>query len=459
MSIGKDNLTKNTILLSACTLLNKGLMFIMVPLFSRWLTVGEYGSFDVLSTYVSLFVPIITLASGNAVFRLTVDETQPEARVRYISNGFFIVAVNLALSVLLITALSMLFGWKYPGTFLLLMAGNVLDNYFQGYLRAIKRLDIYALCRTVSVVFTAVLVTVLVRLCGLGLDGILLGSALGLYISDLFIILLTKYWRFFSLQAFSLGGIRELVSYSYALIPNDLSWWVINVSDRTIISLVLGTAANGIYAIACKLPNLCSSVFGVFNITWQEAAVEAVQSPDRSRYFNRIYNQMTALLLTLCAGILSCNFLMFDYIFDVRYTSSRLYTPVLVTAIIFSMLAQLLGGIQISLKRPKANGITTVTGAAVNLLVHLLLVRFIGLYAAALSTLASNLAVFLMRKRMLKESFPLRISLGNLGLAVVYIYFAAAALLKLPLALCILNLLFAAALFLCVNRQLVKRLR
>ena len=185
--------------------------------------------------------------------------------------------------------------------------------------------------------------------------------------------------------------------------------------------------------------------------------MEAVQSPDRNHYFNRIYNQMITLLLSLCAGILSCNFLMFDYIFDVRYTSSRLYTPVLVTAVIFSMLAQLLGGIQISLKRPKANGITTVTGAAVNLLVHLLLVRFIGLYAAALSTLASNLAVFLMRKRMLRESFPLRVSRGNLGLTAIYLYFAAAALLRLPLALYILNLLFAAALFLCANSWLVKR--
>ena len=80
MSKNENRLAKNTVMLSICTLLNKGLLFLMVPLFSRWLTVEEYGNYDVLATYVSLLIPIITLASSNAVFRLTVDKNELDSK-------------------------------------------------------------------------------------------------------------------------------------------------------------------------------------------------------------------------------------------------------------------------------------------------------------------------------------------------------------------------------------------
>ena len=40
----------------------------------------------------------------------------------------------------------------------------------------------------------------------------------------------------------------KLLKYSLPFIPNQLSWWVIGVSDRTIISWFLNVAENGIYS-------------------------------------------------------------------------------------------------------------------------------------------------------------------------------------------------------------------
>lgn len=115
---------------------------------------------------------------------------------------------------------------------------------------------------------------------------------------------------------YSWKGIKKLISYSYPLIPNSISWWIINVSDRTIINLFLGAASNGIYAIACKIPNLCSNIFAAFNISWQEAATEMIDDKESNSYFNQVYNTMYITLLSLCWGILSCNFILFRWVFD-----------------------------------------------------------------------------------------------------------------------------------------------
>ena len=50
----QNSLSKNTILLSVGALLTNVLQFLMVPVFSRWLSTKEYGTFDLCVTYVTL---------------------------------------------------------------------------------------------------------------------------------------------------------------------------------------------------------------------------------------------------------------------------------------------------------------------------------------------------------------------------------------------------------------------
>ena len=98
----KDKLAKNTMLLSIGTLMTNILQFVMVPLFSSWLTTAEYGTFDLCVTYVSLVLPIVNLASGEAVFRYSI-ECEGNERKKFISDGLAIVLINsCAVSILLL---------------------------------------------------------------------------------------------------------------------------------------------------------------------------------------------------------------------------------------------------------------------------------------------------------------------------------------------------------------------
>ncbi len=453
----KNNLAKNTILLSLGTFLNKGLMFVMVPFFSRWLSSEDYGTFDVFTTYVSLLIPFITLASSNAVFRLSQDVDTDKGKKVYISNGAFIMIVNTVVATIILLLWKSFVGFDYFLPFWFLLVGEVFDNYFQGYLRAIKKLSIYAISKSVGTVLTSTLVTIFVYFMDLGLAGILYGYAFGYIVTDLFIAILTNLKKYFSLKYFSIKGIKELIGYSYALIPNDVSWWIINVSDRSIINFFLGAAANGVYAIACKVPNICSAVFGMFNISWQETATEMITDNQRNKYFQEIYRKMVSILISLCGGMLCCNFILFDFIFDVKYSDARYYAPILVTSIVFSSLSQYFGGIQISLKRPKENGVTTILGAVVNLVVHLALVKFVGLYAAALSTIVANIVVMFVRKVKLKKVVSVKLERIEYLYVLFYIYFFISCYIEINYVISSINLMIAIVLFIIINKDFLEK--
>ena len=52
--------------------------------------------------------------------------------------------------------------------------------------------------------------------------------------------------------------LRQMLTYSIAFIPNTFMWWIMNASDRVMVSAMIGTAANGIYSVSYKIPGLVS---------------------------------------------------------------------------------------------------------------------------------------------------------------------------------------------------------
>lgn len=452
------NLARNTIILSLGTIFSKGLQFIMLPFVSRWLTTEAYGRFDLIVTYVTLLLPVITLATGEAVFRFTVSCETKEEQKTYVTNGFLFTTINLIICICVIWLLS-LFGILSTHLlvyFFALLIAQLYNHYFQAFLRGIKRLPLYTASSAVTAVITTALTVVLVHILNFGLEGLLLAYATGYMSGNMVTVVCSKFWSFFSFRTWSGKVLEELIRYSFPLVPNDISWWILSVSDRQVIALVLGTAANGIYAMANKVPALCSTVFGMFSISWQQSIVERITQDDWPGYANQIYNQILVFLLTLCSGILSATFILFQYLFDIQYEPGMVYVPILVTAVIFSSLMMFLGGIQIALKQTAENGITTVIGAVINLAVDILLVHTIGLYAAAISTLVANMATMLLRQYRLRWKVLFVFEKKTILCMLFYVYFVISSYILVGNVMMITcNILLAGCIFIVMNRQLI----
>jgi O-antigen/teichoic acid export membrane protein len=450
-----DDLMQNTLLLSLGTFITKGINLIMIPLFSRWLSTEDYGAFDLLCTYISLLLPFITMSSSEAIFRFTVDKTNKMKKSVYITNGLAIDIFNSVIVIVALSVIKFINGWEMAVPFIILLVVQTIGTHLQGFLRGIKKLNIYSLSSAVSTVFIVFSVTIFILVYNMGLKGMIYGYAAGYSVGWLIIILWSKYWEYVKIKSISIPCIKEMIQYSYALIPNNIAWWIINVSDRTFISIFLGAVANGIYAIAYKIPNFCASIFNLFSISWQQAATEMADDSERDSYYNHIYNKTVSVIISLCGGLLALNFFLFHYVFDMRYFEAKMYAPILITAGVFNSLTQYFGGIQISLKRSKENGITTIIGAAINIIINLALIQLIGLYAAAVSTLIANIAVTVIRNYQLKKEIDFKMEKSTRGYMGIYMYLFLMCYLSDYVVIACINLLVSIGLFYIINKDFI----
>lgn len=407
----EDKLIKNTAILSVGTAFSSVFSFVLVPIFSRWLSTSDYGTYDVYLTYVTLLIPVVTLACGEATFRFLLDCKTEEEKSKLLSCTWFISIVGTALGIIVAIIVFMVSGMQQLLPFIALFVSFMLYNQGNYMARGLRKLSAYTIANILYLIFMAIFVTVFVFFNNWGLAGILCGNAIGHFVGFTYLAVSCRMWKYVVFKKPEWSDAKKVISYSAPLMPNSISWWIVNVSDRSIINVVLGASFNGIYAISYKLPSLCTTVFSVFHMSWLESAVDSVNDSDRNEYTNSVLNSIMPFCFSVAAGVLAVNRYFYKWIWDARYIDGIYYVWILLLGVCFSFVAQFLGGLLIAEKKTKENGITTVIAAAANIVVHLSLIWKTGLYAAAISTCVSYALLLIIRVVLLRNTFHFKIHL------------------------------------------------
>ena len=68
------DLAKNIILFAIGNFVPKLISFVLVPIYTAFLSTDEYGISDLINVTVSLFIPIITFTITDAILRYSLDK-------------------------------------------------------------------------------------------------------------------------------------------------------------------------------------------------------------------------------------------------------------------------------------------------------------------------------------------------------------------------------------------------
>jgi len=91
-------LFNNVIIFALGNLGSKIISFILVPLYTHYLTQGEYGTADLVLTTTSMLIPVVSAAMYEAVIRFAID--RKDSRSEILSNSIFISLIVLKLFLL-----------------------------------------------------------------------------------------------------------------------------------------------------------------------------------------------------------------------------------------------------------------------------------------------------------------------------------------------------------------------
>ena len=390
------NLISNTVLFGISTFGARFLTFLLTPFYTRVLSSAEYGITDLLIQTGNLIIPIASVGIANGVIRYGLERSSNKASVFTTGilvtlAGFFV----LALASPLLDQLTFLSG--YVRLVLLYVLAANLHSICNQFARALGHVRLFALDGILRTVLTILLNILLLAVFPMGAAGYVLANVLADGIAAVFVFSAAKEWRYLRLSSLSRSEAGRMLRYSAPLVPSTLCSWIINISDRYLIALLIGSAATGIYAVSNKVPNILMNVAGIFTSAWQLSALAEQPKAEKERFFSNVYAVYSAIAFVTASGVILTARLSTRLLAAPEYYEAWRYVPVLTLATTFACLGSFLSSIYMVEQRSTATLVTTMLGAACNLAGNFFLIPLWGSMGAAVSTLFSYILIFTVR--------------------------------------------------------------
>lgn len=427
-------LVKNTLVFALGNLGSRLVTFLLVPVYTAVLLPAEYGVTDLLYTICTVLGPVITLNLSDGVMRFCLDKDAKPKKILFLSSLAILFSSIIGLCII---PLSELFASSrgYGITIYLCSLTMGLAQVYLAYLRGIEKPLLYSIGCILQTLMIALLSILFLCLFRWGISGYFRAYIYANLLTMLYCFVAGK-MGFPSIKAINLRSSRtkhemwDLLKYSAALIPNTLMWWIMNASDRVMVTAFLGAAANGIYSVSYKIPGLVSTCNTIFNQAWSYSAIKEANAKDRLNFTNRVFENLVLFVTITSIGILIVlKPLMHIYVSSDYYEAWKC-SPILLLGNSFLILGSFVASTTYTVGKNSVGMLKSgLWGAIPNIIINFILIPLWGIYGAAIATCISYIIIYIYRLADTKKDLPIawnsklcRISYTVLLISTVTVY-------------------------------------
>jgi O-antigen/teichoic acid export membrane protein/SAM-dependent methyltransferase len=404
-------------------LLQKATAFVLLPIYTNYLTTLQYGLLELANTVVNLTLVTAALGVPYAINKCYHRDCPDEASRQRLASTALVFSVLTAgglalagwafedaLAGIIFSSPEGLLVYRY--TLVWLVLAQVATIPFE-LLRATGRSYGYLGISVVQLAVQSVLIVYLVRFAGAGLRGVLIGNVAGFVaVNGIAAVLLARQvsWHF------DRTLLRAMIAYGLAMIPVFLSGWVVGLSDRFILNATVGLGALGVYALGYKFGTLVSILLGIpLQRAWTPIFFSIADREQAPRRLAQVatYFTLAGMFCSLAISLSVTPFLRLTA--APEFHGAAAIVPIVCFAYIVSGLANCLANGLIVAGQVRLMSLYAAAAAASNLLLNVLLIPWLGIFGAASAAVLAFAAQLGGTVRSLGRHYPVPLEWGRIG--------------------------------------------
>lgn len=415
---------------SACSILQKGISFIVVPIFTRILTTEQYGTYSLYLSWLQILTIITSLYLYYGVFTNGMNKYDTD-RDRYISSmqGLTLTITAIVFAIFFVTqnAWSDILGLAPHLIFLMFveMAVTPALSFWSGRQRfeyKYRKLVIVTLCKSIvnpilglimvslaeDKATARILSVVIVEVCFCGVIMIYQFLKGKCWIDK-------KYWKF------ALG-------MAIPLLPHYLSGMILNKGDQIMISKMVSTSAVAFYSVAYNIGMLVQIFTNAISNSFTPWIYQRIKA-DKYEKIPETINFLMLLVaaISLCLMLLSPELvLLFG---SSGYASAAYVIPPVAASVFFIFLYNILATPQFYFEKTSFLMVSSILAAVVNLGLNYIFIKQYGYVAAGYTTLVCyvlySIGHAIISRKVMKEFIPGKILFDYkcvVGLSILVIF-------------------------------------
>ena len=375
-------------------LITRGIDFLSLLLYTRYLTPADYGILAVIVIVSTIIEALLSLGLASAIIRFYYQITDEEERKRFY-GAMWTFLIIIPLGVLWPLA-------KYgEAIFTLLFRQIAFDPYIRaaiwvGFLnvgftvlptmlyRAQEKAARYLFF---GILRSSVKIVLIIWFVILHQDGIL--GAVNTYLVSAIVVAVVAsilLWQEVK-PNLQWGRLQPAFAYSIPLVPHFLAHWGLNASDRAILERYVSLQSIGVYAFGYQFGTTYNMVVTSCNNALVATFSQAAKNKEIRQILPTIvtYYVATIVAIGLAAALLAGEFIV--WFMPIAYHEAALVTPWVILAYLAMGFYYIpMNLLSMTAGKTKAIPLITVSAALVNIGLNLWLIPIFGMLTAAVTT-------------------------------------------------------------------------
>jgi O-antigen/teichoic acid export membrane protein len=393
-------LFKNTGILAISNFSSKVLVFLLVPIYTRALTTGEYGFYDLTYTTIQLCFPVLTVDICDAVMRFMMkkeisQKSTLSVGVKYTFLGCLVFLLGLIINdIFEISSLTI----QYAPYIFILYAVLVFDNLLIQFAKGLNRVKEMAIAGLIGTISMVILNVLLLLVFDFKLYGFYIANISSHVIPIIYFCVTLDVPEYLEIKV-DKKLQKKMLLYSAPLVLNQLGWWVNNTSDRYIVSAICGVDQNGLISVAYKIPNIVAVIGGIFIQAWQISVIKENETNNAKKFFSSMFVHFNAILCILSGGLIVFVRVLAKIFFANDFYQAWRFVPFLIISSLLNEAAGYVGAILSADMNSKAMARSAVCGIVVNICLNILFCLAIGTQGITIATMIASFIIYYMRER------------------------------------------------------------
>lgn len=371
-----------------CNILQKGISFLVVPIYVRMLTTAEYGRYAVFQSWRDILVIFATLNLYCGVFTKAMVDYEDD-RDRYTS-------CMQGLSTVITGAFLVLYAIKHQFWNSVFDMDTITMLLMFGYFICYPALSFWSVRQRVEYKYVSMVVVTLVIAFITPIVSLIL-----LVCTDLrelavmwgYLIVQILFGGFFYIYHFIKSRVvcvweywKHAIKFNIPLIPHYLSIIVLGQADRIMIEEISGEDEAGIYSLAYQVSMIMNLFVSAVNGSLVPWTYESLKKKN--------YKDIASLGTKLCAvmGVLTLMVTMVApeliwVLGSSKYMEAKWIVPVVALSVFFTFCYNLFSTVEFYFGETKFVMVASMSGAILNIILNAIFIPLYGYMAAGYTTL------------------------------------------------------------------------
>lgn len=388
-------LIKDVFIFTIGTVLAKAIQFILMPLYTTYMTTEAYGIAELTNNMSELLYPIVTLCIYEATFRFVVGSKYSKDEI--ISSSIKIILLSSLIGAIFVIVSQFIFYYEYTIYLYIILYAYSLKMLLAFYIRGKGQNRLFAISGIFNAVFLALFSVIFLVYLKLDVKGYLLAIAFSYILTMILLFIFGKVYKDIKFNIKNRDVTKDMLKYCLPLIIYNVGYWLTTMSGRYILLWNTSSSKAGLYSAVMKMSAIINMLQQAFYAAFQLNNSREYESKDKEIYFSNIFRLYSAVIFIFGTIIICCSPILSKITLKNEFYVARVYLPIVLFTSIIDCMFCYFKTMYTTYKKTKRAVPSMIIGAVINIVVGLITVKRFDIWGICIASLVSYLVQAIYR--------------------------------------------------------------